>query len=94
MREGKSKSSFVLQETKMFKRAVLFTMLNPQKCGAALAGIAKQVIMDISPYRKISIKCRGQGQYNGYEVYLRHREQTGLDVQSYVQYFKVNLNFH
>lgn len=35
---GMSKASMVLQESPQFKRAILFTLLNPLHCGAALAG--------------------------------------------------------
>lgn len=35
---GMSKASMVLQETAKFRRTVMFTLLNPLHCGAALAG--------------------------------------------------------
>ncbi|KAJ8983792.1 hypothetical protein NQ317_000353 [Molorchus minor] len=83
---GKSKSSFVMIKTDLFKRAVLFTLLNPQSCGAALAGIRKAVSMDISNYQNISMKIRGQGQYKGYKFFMWHKGHNGSQVPSYVHF--------
>ncbi|KAJ8960930.1 hypothetical protein NQ318_020230 [Aromia moschata] len=93
MAEGKSKSSFVLFKSNLFRRAVLFTMLNPQPCGAAFAGIRKIVDLDISGYEAISLEVRGRGQYKGYEFVLRHKGQAGSDAPSYVYFFEVPFDF-
>ncbi|KAJ8970905.1 hypothetical protein NQ317_009057 [Molorchus minor] len=82
MPHGKSKSSFVMIKTDLFKRAVLFTLLNPQSCGAALAGIRKAVSMDISNYQNISMKIRGQGQYKGYKFFMWHKGHNGSQAPS------------
>lgn len=92
MAEGKSKASFVLHETGYFRRAVLFTMLNPQPCGAALAGMKKNVTLDIRKYKFISLKVRGQGQYRGYEIFLKQKGSSVDDFPNYVHYFEVS--FH
>lgn len=89
MKVGKSKSSFVLQKGSAFQRAILFTLLNPQPCGAALAGIKKHVQMNLSEYSTISLSIRGQGQYKGYEFIIRHNGESGIEVPSYCHFFEV-----
>lgn len=95
MKEGKSKSSIVLFKNSEFQRAILFTLLNPQSCGAALAGIKKHVRKDYSPYTTIYLSIRGQGQYKGYEFIIRHNGDHGTDVPTYCHFFEVysTLNF-
>lgn len=90
MPEGKSKSSFALHETGYFRRAVLFTMLNPQPCGAALAGIKKNVSLDLRKFKTISLKLKGQGQYKGYELFLKQNGSSEKDFPNYVHYFEVS----
>lgn len=93
MAEGKSKASFVLHETGYFRRAVLFTMLNPQPCGAALAGMKKNVTLDIRKYKFISLKIKGQGQYRGYEIFLKQKGSSVDDFPNYVHYFEAPFEF-
>ncbi|XP_018579790.1 uncharacterized protein LOC108917585 isoform X1 [Anoplophora glabripennis] len=93
MAEGKSKASFVLHETGYFRKAVLFTMLNPQPCGAALAGIKRNITLDIRKFKFISLKIKGQGQYRGYELFLKQKGSSVDDYPNYVHYFEAPLEY-
>ncbi|KAJ3655172.1 hypothetical protein Zmor_014309 [Zophobas morio] len=83
---GKSKGSLVLLKTTTFQTAVLFTLLNPQPCGAAFAGVRKVVNLDLSPYRSIILKGRGQGSYNGYKFILHENKYN----YSFCHFFQVS----
>lgn len=82
---GKSKAVLSLQETALFKRAVLFTLLNPQKNGACFAGMRKVAPLNLENYKSINLKIRGQGQFKGYKVVLR---QPGGNY-SFCNFFEV-----
>lgn len=85
-----SKAAFVLQKTRLFQRAVFFTMINPQINGAGFAGYRININLDLSDYSKIRIDCRGQGANFGYKVVLRHKGHHTDPYPSYEQIFQVN----
>jgi len=84
---GKSKASFVLQTTRVFQRAVLFTLLNPQPNGAGFAGVRTNTRLDLAKYSAIQIQLRGQGQNSGYKVCLRHKGLNNEPHPTYEQMF-------
>ncbi|XP_044267921.1 uncharacterized protein LOC123013467 [Tribolium madens] len=86
---GKSKGSLVLQKTVNFQRAILFTLLNPQPCGAAFAGVQKQIPLDLSGFRSISLKVRGQGSFKGYKFILKEARYN----YSFCNFFEAPDNF-
>ncbi|KAJ8921050.1 hypothetical protein NQ315_015846 [Exocentrus adspersus] len=93
MTGGKSKASLVLLETDSFKRAVLFTLLNPLPSGAAFAGVKKDLYRDISRFSSIILRVKAQGQFRGYEVFLRETEDPDTKFPSFVHYFKAPSQF-
>ncbi|XP_012281116.1 uncharacterized protein C9E9.15 [Orussus abietinus] len=80
---GKSKAVLALQTTQMFRRAIFFTLLNPQPNGAGFAGMITATSLDLSNYQKFDIRCRGQGSNSHYKVLLR---QWGMDPTLDVTY--------
>nr|CAI5837058.1 unnamed protein product [Callosobruchus analis] len=93
MEGGRSKAILVPHSTDKFQRAVLFTLLDPQPCGAAIAGIKKIVEMDLTEYKDVQLRIRGRGEYKGYEFVLRHKGQIGPKSLSYVQFFEAPEDF-
>lgn len=101
---GKSKATLVLQVTDLFRNAVFFTLLHPQPNGAGFAGVRIPVTMNLSNYRKISIRCRGEGENSRYKIVLKHNGQTSRDDTTYEHIFTVkvycfyvallSMNFH
>lgn len=88
--DGKSKASFTILESGSHRRAVLFTLLDPQEGGACFAGVKKSVQLNLTGYHNISLNVKSQGQYKGYEFCLRDRGLTGVKAPAYCQFFQVN----
>lgn len=86
---GMSKASFVLQKSRLFQRAVLFTMLNPQPNGAGFAGYNTEGHWNLSKQSVLELHIRAQGQSEHYKVNLRHKGQDVSDG-AYEMFFKVN----
>ncbi|XP_046735762.1 uncharacterized protein LOC124405144 isoform X2 [Diprion similis] len=84
---GKSKAVIVIQETQVFRRAVFFTLLNPQSNGAGFAGVRTETTLNLTGYNNIDINCRGQGNNTGYKVVLRHKGQDNEPYPTYEQFF-------
>ena len=74
---GKSKAAFVLQQTKVFQRAVFFGMLNPQPNGAGFAGF-RTAMPALSDSQKnaqgLSLNVRGQGELDYYKIVLNQAD--------------------
>jgi Complex I intermediate-associated protein 30 (CIA30). len=62
---GKSKAVFQLQKTRLFQRAIFFTLLNPQENGAGFAGCRTNTNFDFSKYEKLQVYGRAQGSNAG-----------------------------
>lgn len=90
---GMSKANLVLQKTRVFQRAVFFTLLNPQPNGAGFAGMRTLVNLDLRGYSRISLVCRGQGQNFHYKVVLRHRGKHSSEDYEYEHMFEVPKTF-
>ncbi|XP_063983387.1 uncharacterized protein LOC135165732 [Diachasmimorpha longicaudata] len=88
---GMSKAALTLQKTQVFQRGVFFTLLNPQPNGAGFAGVRAPTNWNLTDYRNIEIKCRGQGANSHYKVVLRHKGLSQNDEISYEQFFTVPL---
>ena len=75
-----SKASFTLQKSKVFQRAVLFAMINPQPNGAGFAGIKNNVSMgNFEDRQGFKLKLRGQGSLKYWKIVLTDSEFLGLD---------------
>ncbi|XP_013200459.1 uncharacterized protein LOC106143036 isoform X2 [Amyelois transitella] len=85
---GMSKAVLIIHQNKGFRRAIFFVLLNPQMNGAGFAGIRALQTYDLRNYTKLQIRCRGQGQYNGYKVVLRHKGLNDEPNYSFEQYFQ------
>jgi len=71
-RVGMSKAAFVLQETQVYQRAVMFAVLNPQPNGAAFAGMKANISeADLSGSSGIELAARAQGLHH-WKVVLTH----------------------
>ncbi|XP_047041904.1 uncharacterized protein LOC124645957 isoform X2 [Helicoverpa zea] len=98
---GMSKAIFVIHKNIGFRRAIFFALLNPQLNGAGFAGIRAIQTWNLTDHTKLQIKCRGQGQFNGFKVTLRHKGLNDEPNYSFEQYFQApkdefairNLNF-
>ena len=87
-----SKATITLQKTQLFQRAVFFALLNPQPNGAGFAGVRHPTDFDLSNYKEVSLKLRGQGQFTTFKVVLNHHGELGDASPSYEQIFKAPLN--
>ncbi|KPJ15190.1 hypothetical protein RR48_09217 [Papilio machaon] len=85
---GMSKALLALHQNTQYRRAIFFALLNPQLNGAGFAGIRAIKTYNLTGYTKLQIKCRGQGQYNGFKVVLRHKGLNDEPNYSYEQYFQ------
>ncbi|XP_041988216.1 uncharacterized protein LOC121739723 isoform X2 [Aricia agestis] len=85
---GMSKAVFVLHQNKEFRRAIFFALLNPQANGAGFAGIRAIGKYDLTGFSKLQILCRGQGQFSGYKIVLRHKGLNDEPNYSFEQYFQ------
>lgn len=89
---GQSKATLVLQVTELFRNAIFFTLLHPQPNGACFAGVRTSVTMNLSNYRKIAIRCRGEGENSRYKIVLKHNGQTSNDDTTYEHIFTVKIH--
>ncbi|XP_075992184.1 uncharacterized protein LOC142987358 isoform X2 [Anticarsia gemmatalis] len=85
---GMSKATFVIHKNLGFRRAIFFALLNPQLNGAGFAGIRAIRSYNLTGHTKLQLKCRGQGQFNGFKVILRHRGLNDEPNYSFEQYFQ------
>ncbi|XP_072936455.1 uncharacterized protein [Epargyreus clarus] len=85
---GMSKAAVVLHQNTEYRRAIFFVLLNPQLNGAGFAGIRAIRTYDLTGYSCLQIRCRAQGQYNGYKVVLRHKGLNDEPNYSFEQYFQ------
>ncbi|XP_022118904.1 uncharacterized protein LOC110995849 isoform X2 [Pieris rapae] len=85
---GMSKAVFVLHQNTQFRRAIFFALLNPQLNGAGFAGIRALGYHDLTQYTKLQVQCRGQGQFNGFKIVLRHKGLNNEPNYSFEQYFQ------
>merc|ERR1712029_1319268 len=61
---GMSKASFVLQKSRVFQRAIIFALLNPQPNGAGFSGVKTNLTLenpDDFSGDGLMIQCRAQG---------------------------------
>ncbi|CAG5021607.1 unnamed protein product [Parnassius apollo] len=85
---GMSKAVFVLHQNTGYRRAIFFALLNPQLNGAGFAGVRAIKTYNLTGYTKLQIQCRGQGQYNGFKMVLRHKGLNDEPNYSFEQYFQ------
>ena len=77
---GMSKSVFSLQKTRLFQRAVMFAMINPQPNGAGFAGVQTVIPDCAASYADstgLRLHARGQGQLKYWKIVLTDRDQMG-----------------
>lgn len=89
---GKSKATLVLQKTELFENAIFFSLLHPQSNGACFAGVRIPVMFNLSDHKKITIRCRGEGENSRYKIVLKHNGQTSNNDTTYEHIFQVKLN--
>ncbi|KAJ2953562.1 hypothetical protein O0L34_g1163 [Tuta absoluta] len=85
---GMSKATLVLHQNVQFRRAIFFALLNPQKNGAGFAGVRVLQEHNLVGHTKLQMKCRGQGQFNGFKVVLRHKGQNDEPYNTFEQTFQ------
>lgn len=84
---GMSKAVFTLQKSKLFQRAVFFSMLNPQPNGAGFAGTYTNDGWNLSNHSALEMKVRGQGDNYIYKVNFQHKGQEPSVYPSYEIFF-------
>lgn len=57
--------------------------------GAGFAGFRTETESNLSDYHSLQLLCRGQGDYFGYKVVLRHRGENSQLFPSYEHMFQV-----
>ncbi|KAL5249044.1 hypothetical protein ACHWQZ_G018022 [Mnemiopsis leidyi] len=89
---GMSKAVLALQTTRVFQRAVMFAVINPQPNGAGFAGM--QTAMPSSAASHVTstglrLQVRGQGELQYWKVVLTGKDQVGTNRTDYEQKFKL-----
>lgn len=85
---GMSKAVLVLHQNFGFRRAIFFALLNPQPNGAGFAGIRSIQRYNLTGHSMLQIRCRSQGQYNGFKMVLRHKNLNDEPNYSFEQNFQ------
>ncbi|XP_063376175.1 uncharacterized protein LOC134663661 isoform X3 [Cydia fagiglandana] len=86
---GMSKAVLVMHQNTEYKRAIFFALLNPQTDGSGFAGVrALRKYDDLTGYTKLQLRCRAQGQFNGFKVVLRHKDLNDEPNYSFEQFFQ------
>ena len=78
---GMSKAVLSLQRTRLFQRAVMFAMINPQPNGAGFAGVLTTIPESVASHAEstgLRLHVRGQGQLQHWKVVLTDRDQVGV----------------
>lgn len=86
-----SKAVFVIHKNLNYRRALFFALLNPQLNGAGFAGIRALRTYNLTGCTALQLQCRGQGQFNGFKVILRHKGLNDEPNYSFEQFFQVRL---
>lgn len=86
---GMSKAVLVIHRNTAFRRAIFFALLNPQPNGAGFAGFRAIQRYNLTGHTMLQIQCRGQGQYNGFKIVLRHKDLNDEPNYSFEQIFQV-----
>ena len=88
-----SKAVFSLQKSKVFQRAIIFAVINPQPNGAGFAGVKSNVMFeDVDGKEGILLQVRGQGSLKYWKVVLTDSEFLGMTkLYTYEAKFPVNL---
>ncbi|CAB0017996.1 unnamed protein product, partial [Nesidiocoris tenuis] len=86
---GMSKAVLVIQKSRLFQRAVFFTMLNPQPNGAGFAGYrTNKKTLNLEGYNSLQMRVRGQGENDHYKICLHHMGMNNEPNPTYEQFFK------
>ena len=90
---GMSKAVFSLQKSKLFQRAVMFAVINPQPNGAGFAGVKHNISLSNHEDKQgLKIQLRAQGDLKYWKVVLTDSEFLGLTkLYTYETKFPVNL---
>jgi len=90
---GMSKAVFSLQKSKLFQRAIMFALINPQPNGAGFAGVKNNITFEDNEGKEgILLQVRGQGGLKYWKVVLTDSEFLGLTkLYTYEAKFPVNL---
>merc|ERR1712156_531369 len=82
---GMSKAAFSLQKSKLFQRAVMFAVINPQPNGAGFAGVKHNISLSNHEDKQgLKIQLRAQGDLKYWKVVL-------TKLYTYETKFPVNL---
>jgi len=89
---GMSKAVFSLQKSKVFQRAVMFAVINPQPNGAGFAGVKRNISLTEHEGREgLILQVRGQGSLKYWKVVLTDSDLLGLTkLYTYEVKFPVN----
>lgn len=90
---GMSKAVLVMHQNTLYKRAIFFALLNPQLNGAGFAGVRALRRYDLTGHSKLQLRCRAQGQHNGFKVVLRHKDLNDEPNYSFEQFFQVRFAY-
>jgi hypothetical protein len=86
---GMSKGAISMIESDTVRRAVLFTLLNPQENSACFAGVKSAYNPNVnwSSFSTIALNIRGQGMYHNFKVVLQDESSVTNSSLSFEQYF-------
>ncbi|XP_071452190.1 uncharacterized protein [Hetaerina americana] len=79
-------------KTQVFRRAVFFSLLNPQPNGAGFAGMRILTDLNLSCGNRILLKARGQGNTH-YKIILRHKGENDEPYPTYENFFEIPMEF-
>jgi hypothetical protein len=87
---GMSKGSISLIESEEVRRAVFFSLLNPQPDTACFAGVQTKYedALDWTAFHSLSVQSRGQGEYATFKVILKDTQSESNSSLAFEQYFE------
>jgi NADH dehydrogenase [ubiquinone] 1 alpha subcomplex assembly factor 1 len=86
---GLSKAQISILESDAVRRAVLFTLLNPQENSACFAGVATafQPALVLSAFSVMGLQVRAQGMYSNFKVVLQDGKSESNSSLAFEQFF-------
>lgn len=89
---GMSKGSISLIQSEEVRRAVFFSLLNPQPDSACFAGVQTKFdeALNWSEFNRVSLQSRGQGEYSTFKVVLKDSSSESNSSLAFEQYFQAS----
>lgn len=91
---GLSKAQIGMLQSDAARRAVLFTLLNPQESSACFAGVEKAFVPHAkwNQFTQMELEVRAQGMYNNFKVVLQDSKSYSNSSLAFEQFFVASID--